>query len=198
MTLSLFGAGTLEEKLPELLRITNELTFTPFRIIFDRIGCFKRFSKELWWIGTSEDNKSFYQLKDIHKQLNEALIKAGFSPDPKPFKAHITIAREVIFSQNSVSFEKSSGKSDRSLECEPAFSNKTKVAFPKTEVLGKRPIRHDKDFKAPECPEGNLRSLSFARRVVPIIVVSVDHISLMKSERINGVLTYTEIIKQQA
>jgi D-lyxose ketol-isomerase len=49
--------------------------------------------------------------------------------------------KELSFSQNSVSF----GRSSRKSGLKPAFSNNSKVAFPKTDVLGKPQL----DKKAP-------------------------------------------------
>jgi hypothetical protein len=46
------------------------------------------------------------------------------------------IFKVLSFSQNSVSFGKSSGKS----VLKAAFSPQSRVAFPKTEVLGKPPL----------------------------------------------------------
>jgi hypothetical protein len=45
----------------------------------------------------------------------------------------VVISLDVSLFQNSVSFGKGFGKSGK----KPAFSSKSKVAFPKTEVLGK-------------------------------------------------------------
>jgi hypothetical protein len=50
----------------------------------------------------------------------------------------------MSFSQNSVSFGKSSGKS----ALKAAFSSKSKVAFPKTEVLGKPQMIYEKNGTA--------------------------------------------------
>ena len=82
----------------------------------------------LWWVGI-EKNPT---LSDIAENLQDSLRQKGFSIEKRPFKPHITIAREV------------------------AAKGRISLSVPKKSMI-------------------------------------VERISLMKSERINGKLTYTEI-----
>ena len=130
ITLAFLGE-TPEVKLPELLEIINRIPTPALEITFNRTGYFRRYNSELWWIGASPDDNDLYVLALIQKKLLRDLQKAGFHVDAKPFKAHITIARDIKHNQNDI-------------------------------IL--------------DCPD---------------IVIPVDRLSLMKSERIQGVLTYT-------
>ena len=131
LTLAFLGE-TPESRLPPLHRIIMELNHSPFDIIFNRTGCFKHGRKELWWVGVDPSDPNLPKLKSLHGQLINGLEEEGFPVDKKPFKAHITLGREI-----------------RHFE----------------------PIALDK----------------------PEIKVSVDRVSLMKSERIGGVLRYGEL-----
>ena len=108
-----FLGETPEEKIAGILRIIEDIKISPFEITFNSTGCFKRGGKELWWIGaeppteTRQDRGSFpgnkspglAALKDIHSKLVSRFQEAGLSFDTKPFKAHITLGREIVHSQ---------------------------------------------------------------------------------------------------
>jgi len=131
ITLAFLGNAP-EEKLESLFQIMDDLKAPPFEIRFNSTGCFSHSHKGLWWIGADRNSPGFQVLLSIHAQLLDRLLDAGFPVDTRPFNAHITLAREVKYSE--------------------------KVVLDK--------------------PDINMR---------------VDRISLMKSEHIHGVLTYTEI-----
>jgi len=108
-----------------------------YTINFDRTGCFRHSGKELWWIGTDHENETgISYLSEIRRQIGDGLDMAGIPYDRRPFKAHITLGREI------------------------------KPTAPIT-------LPNEK------------------------INIPVNHISLMKSEHIRGILTYTEIFKWQ-
>ena len=126
-----------KEKLESLFQIMDEIKAPPFEIRFNSTGCFTHSRKELWWIGAdrspgTDGSPGFPVLLSIHAQLLSRLLDAGFPVDTRPFKAHITLAREVKHSERITLYK-------------------------------------------------------------PDIKLKVDRISLMKSEQISGVLTYTEI-----
>ena len=133
LTMAFLGE-TSETKLPVLHRIIGDINFPPFEFSLKHTGCFKHGGKELWWAGVDPNEPNLSYLKSIHGQLIRLLEKEGFPVDKRPFKAHITLGREIRH----------------------------------TEPIGL------------DCPE---------------IVVRVDRVSLMKSERIDGGVRYEEMIK---
>ena len=76
--------------LDALKGVLDKLEVPEMNLEFSRTGCFKKDS-ELWWIGL-KDNKD---LSKLQGSLIELLKDAGFSPDNKKFKPHITLAREM-------------------------------------------------------------------------------------------------------
>jgi len=135
LTLAFLGE-TPEEKLPSLHKILAKIYVPQFDVAFNRTGCFVRRSKEIWWIGAEGGSPGLLQLEEVQGQLSGLLPEALFPVDTRPFRAHITIGREV--------------------------THKGRISL------------------AP--PDLNIR---------------VDRISLMKSEQIHGVLTYTELYPHQ-
>ena len=135
LTLAFLGE-TPEEKLNCLKKIIDGLKVPAFEIIFNHAGCFKRGRSELWYLGTDiragKSETSLSLLQNINRQLVLQIGKEGIYVDKKPFKAHITLAREI--------------KSRKPIE------------------LNFAPIR-----------------------------LLIDNISLMKSEHVRGILTYTEL-----
>ena len=106
--------------------------FKPFEISFDRVGLFKRRGGDICWLGVRDDT----EIKALAGSVARQLKARGFELEDREFKAHLTLAREVVFKGGF----------------EP-----TKYALP--------------------------QNLNYR----------VDRISLMKSERIKGNLTYTEL-----
>jgi 2'-5' RNA ligase len=89
-----FLGETPAEKLEKLYDTLEGIQSSPFVIPFNRTGCFTHGS-ELWWLGASPDSSGLPLLKAIHAQLLCRLLEEGFSADTKPFKAHITLGREI-------------------------------------------------------------------------------------------------------
>jgi 2'-5' RNA ligase len=132
LTLAFLGE-TPEEKLAGLYTIVGGISAPSFEIPFNRTGCFTHSRKELWWIGAEPGSPGLSSLKSIHDRLIRDLLDAGFPVDERPFKAHITLAREV--------------------------KHLSPIAL--------------------DCPE---------------MILKVNRVSLMKSEHLRGVLTYTELM----
>ena len=131
----IFLGETPEERLKSLYTIIQGIKASAFEVSFNRTGYFSQGRNELWWAGADPNDPRLPLLNSVHRQLVSGLEKEGFYVDKKPFKAHITLAREISSSR-------------------PIIMNN------------------------------------------PQLTVKVDHISLVKSERIQGVLTYTEIFKR--
>lgn len=64
----------------------------PFFLTLSSLGRFKRSSGgDIWWAGIERSDA----LLSVQHALCGQLEKAGFAIDKKPFRAHITLAREV-------------------------------------------------------------------------------------------------------
>ena len=134
LTLAFLGE-TPEEQIPGICSAIDEALIPPFdsfTLTFSPTGCFRHSHKKLWWIGVERADPSLEILECLRRRIIEGLFAKGISFDDRPFRAHITLGRE---------------------------------------------IKHDAPIVIPE------------RK----IIFPVRRISLMKSERINGVLVYTEL-----
>ncbi|MCL2299710.1 MAG: RNA 2',3'-cyclic phosphodiesterase [Firmicutes bacterium] len=116
-------------RVPEIQRVMESAPAGPFSLQFEGIGKFG----DTWWVGIRQNP----MLTGLYDHLSQGLKAAGFSIESRPFKPHLTLAREVIL-RPGASLEKS----------------------------------------AP-------------------FVTQVAAIHLMKSERINGKLTYTSIYEKK-
>jgi 2'-5' RNA ligase len=91
-----FLGETPESRLPELRRIMEGIHGQPFRFTLTRGGFFKRPGGGLWWIGAEEERPGETgPLSGLQGQLAAMLLAQGFPIDTKPFKAHITLGRDI-------------------------------------------------------------------------------------------------------
>jgi 2'-5' RNA ligase len=75
----------------------------PFSVTFFRTGCFRHSGKELWWIGAENGIRSgfgdagdgLHALTELRRRIARGLETAGIPFDKRPFKAHITLGREI-------------------------------------------------------------------------------------------------------
>lgn len=61
-----------------------------FSLVIDRAGCWKR--RGIAWAGASEQPAA---LALLVQRLNAALAGCGFEPETRPYRAHITLARNA-------------------------------------------------------------------------------------------------------
>jgi len=130
-----FLGETPEDKIPLISSLIDRALkppIAPFSLVFSTVGCFKHSKKELWWIGTDDNDTRLDTLKTIRQRIAENLLSKDVNFDNRPFNPHITLGREVKHTS-------------------PIIIQKQEIIFP------------------------------------------VNRISLMKSERMSGILTYTEI-----
>lgn len=84
--------GEIPEALVE--KVKNEISnvnFKTFYVEFKGLGAFPSYKRiNVIWVGIEKGKK---ELKDIFNQLENKLEKIGFSPEPKGFSPHVTIAR---------------------------------------------------------------------------------------------------------
>jgi 2'-5' RNA ligase len=94
ITLKFFGEIN-EEEVSKIRKIINDisLNFKPFYIRLNKIGCFEgKDNIRVLWVDVKNDDR----LKLLHDVIETELSKAGFKKDDRKFKAHITVAREII------------------------------------------------------------------------------------------------------
>ena len=72
----------------------DSLSFAPIVLKFAHMGCFKRDSGDIWWIGLA-DNKA---LTTLQHMLCDHLQKKGMVLESSRFMPHITLARQVVLS----------------------------------------------------------------------------------------------------
>ncbi len=89
LTLAFLGEQP-EAALPAIRAAMDSVSVPRLSLRFSRVGCFRRES-ELWWIGLDETPA----LMRLQADLTAALRAAGFAPDAKRFRPHITLAREM-------------------------------------------------------------------------------------------------------
>lgn len=132
--LTLVFLGEVNEKNIEKIELSmSHIATSPFKLLFNDMGCFKRNGGDIWWLGAEHSSILF----DLQKKLSMDLQELGFPVEQRKYTPHLTLGREVLLNEKF-------SRMDISNQIEP-------------------------------------------------IAVDVCKISLMKSERINGKLTYTEI-----
>jgi 2'-5' RNA ligase len=63
----------------------------PLRLTLEGIGSFPQREGRVWWVGVRGDRA----LTDLQRRLVEGLVARGFAPDARPYRPHLTIAREA-------------------------------------------------------------------------------------------------------
>ena len=124
LTLAFIGESN---KIEAIRKAIDACELPPFTIT---VGGFGNFG-DLYWVGIEKNAVLTTLAKDLHNNLRAG----GFDIESRPFKPHITVARQV-------------------------------------------------------------KSPAFVSLAVPTTTMTISHISLMKSERINGRLTYTELYRR--
>jgi|LSQX01.3.fsa_nt_gb 2'-5' RNA ligase len=72
-------------------RAMDETEFLPFNLVINSLGRFQRRGGDLWWAGLAENK----QLTKLQNELAGNLARAGFQLDSRPYRPHITLARNV-------------------------------------------------------------------------------------------------------
>jgi len=72
----------------------DTVSFQPFHVSIERVGRFggREQGEALWWAGLHVCEP----LANLHRDLTETLIAAGFSLDRRKFSPHITLGRRVV------------------------------------------------------------------------------------------------------
>jgi 2'-5' RNA ligase len=87
-TLCFIGA-VAEEKLPELKAAASRVRGRPIALDFDALEFWEK--PEILCATAAENIFA----RDLSAAISDATLAAGFTPDVKPFRAHLTLARKV-------------------------------------------------------------------------------------------------------
>ena len=87
-----FVGAVAEEKLPSLLSVAGGIRGRPATLHFDTL--------EYWQeprivCATAVDGPEAAPARELAECLAAETVKAGFTPDVKPFRAHLTLARKI-------------------------------------------------------------------------------------------------------
>jgi 2'-5' RNA ligase len=96
LTLAFLGE-TPESQLPLIAEIIRGSAAGkgPLSLNLHRTGCFRHGGKELWWIGPAAGDPGLPPLLALREGLAAALEEAGIGYDKRPFRAHVTLGRDV-------------------------------------------------------------------------------------------------------
>jgi 2'-5' RNA ligase len=90
-TLCFLGAVDAE-KLPLLESVAAQVRGVPATLRFDRLEYWR---KPRVLVATSSDDAAYAPATALAAELARTLLAAGFTPDVKPFRPHLTLARKV-------------------------------------------------------------------------------------------------------
>ena len=91
LTLAFLGETS---RLPAAREALGRVEFSPFRLTLEGMGRFRRGGGDLIWAGAAPCPP----LLDLQRALSGALTAAGFSLESRPFRPHLTLAREAVLS----------------------------------------------------------------------------------------------------
>jgi 2'-5' RNA ligase len=99
LTLVFFGE-TPQDQIPPICSEMEKacLSCASFSMDFGSSGFFTHSGKELWWIG-SDDTAGIKKLRSLKEEIAKGLRTAGVIFDERPFRAHITLGREIRLRQ---------------------------------------------------------------------------------------------------
>lgn len=95
LTLAFLGDVSLADS-AHLANIIKETEGEPFTLRLQGLGHFRRGRSALWWVGLEESPP----LLAYRERLCSRLIEAGYQFDQRPFRPHITVARQVVIEEN--------------------------------------------------------------------------------------------------
>lgn len=90
LTLVFVGAVTAAQRACMELAVASVIS-TPFSVTLDCLGYWPK--PKALWAGVETAPPA---LSDLVMQLNAALTACGYKPDPRSFKAHVTLARKAL------------------------------------------------------------------------------------------------------
>ena len=91
LTLAFLGE-TAPNRLGQVKAAMDAARFEPFTLTLTAPGRFKRGGGDILWYGADGGEA----LAALRRALTDELVRHGFSPDDKPFRPHLTLARDAI------------------------------------------------------------------------------------------------------
>ncbi len=94
--------GEVEEtRLDQIKAVLSQVAkkSSPFFLNLKDIGFFRRSKDDILWVGVGRDVET---LVELYKTIDHGLRDIGFKGDNKPYKPHITIARDVRLDQAGI------------------------------------------------------------------------------------------------
>jgi RNA 2',3'-cyclic 3'-phosphodiesterase len=87
-----FIGHVAEERAPSILdALKPSMPIAPFDLALGECGVFPPHgAPRVFWIGLKEGLPS---LKAMHEEFNRRVLPFGFEPEPRPYSAHLTLAR---------------------------------------------------------------------------------------------------------
>ena len=92
LTLRFLGATPDDRRAELVAAISNAAAVTrPFRVVLSGGGAFpNQYRPRVLWIGIAEGGP---ELAALERRVDAELVRRGWSPDDRPFTAHLTLAR---------------------------------------------------------------------------------------------------------
>lgn len=72
-------------------RAMEHTAFSPLTLTFAGTGRFRRDGGDIWWVSLAPNPP----LNQLHRRLTGALEREGFQLERRPFRPHLTLARQV-------------------------------------------------------------------------------------------------------
>lgn len=95
LTLEFFGE-IAEDRISDIINIMNKISTKAFTLKLFNLGCFKKRTGDILWIGFKENRKLFELQNNVHK----IFVDRGFELESRPYKPHVTIGRKVLMKEN--------------------------------------------------------------------------------------------------
>jgi 2'-5' RNA ligase len=92
-----------------LSSLIAEIDGNPFDIKLGGLGSFRRGRSALWWVGIENSPP----LLEYRERLCNRLLEEGYNFDQRPFRPHITIARQVVVDYSNPPLAPSEGYKTR-------------------------------------------------------------------------------------
>ena len=97
VTLSFIGNANTQQR-DHLLSIGNALRGQPFTLVFERLR-YRAAGRGMLWI---TPQATPFALQALQRQLRNSLLEHGFPVENKPFRPHVTLARQAVVADETL------------------------------------------------------------------------------------------------